>query len=296
MNELLLAIDAGTGSCGRCCSTPTAARWRSASASTPTPREPGVPGSQVFDTAANWELICACIAEAIDLAAVDASAIRAVATTSMREGMVLYDAAAARSGPARTSTPAPGTRPPSSCESGDAEEIYERAGDWVAITAPARLPLDRPAPARRCSPAIAPHRDARRLDPTRLSGEFVTDVSLGSSSGMFDLADRDWSETILEIVGLERVAVAAGARVRARWSARSTAAAAAETGMPAGTPVVAGGADTQLGLLGIGIRADRSTTVVGGSVLAAHGGARPAADRPEARACGRSATPSPARG
>ena len=39
---------------------------------------------------------------------------------------------------------------------------------------------------------------------TKLSGEFVTDASLGSSSGMFDLARRDWSDRVLEICGLDR--------------------------------------------------------------------------------------------
>src|SRR5439155_10480161 len=99
---------------------------------------------------------------------------------------------------------------------------------------------------------------------TGLSGEYTTDVSLGSSSGMFDVAVRRWSETILGLVGLDAAQVPpvleSGTVI-----GEVTAVAAAETGIAAGTPVVAGGADTQLGLLGIGVRADRSTTVVGGS-------------------------------
>ena len=39
---------------------------------------------------------------------------------------------------------------------------------------------------------------------TKLCGEFVTDPSLGSSSGMFELAQRDWSDRVLEICGLDR--------------------------------------------------------------------------------------------
>ena len=39
---------------------------------------------------------------------------------------------------------------------------------------------------------------------TRLSGEFVTDPSLGSSSGMFELAERRWSDRILAICSLDR--------------------------------------------------------------------------------------------
>ena len=44
-----------------------------------------------------------------------------------------------------------------------------------------------------------------------------------------------------------------------------TAGAAAETGLAAGTPVVVGGADTQLGLVGIGRLAAQRLTLLGGS-------------------------------
>ena len=44
-----------------------------------------------------------------------------------------------------------------------------------------------------------------------------------------------------------------------------TAGAAAATGLREGTPVVAGGADTQLGLLGIGVTQPGRVTIVGGS-------------------------------
>ena len=64
-----------------------------------------------------------------------------------------------------------------------------------------------------------------------------------------------------------------------------TAEAAAQTGLRPGTPVVAGGADTQLGLLGAGVRAGEFTVLAGtfwqNTILtagAAHRPAGPAAD------------------
>lgn len=99
---------------------------------------------------------------------------------------------------------------------------------------------------------------------TKLSGVFVTDPSLGSSSGMFELAHRDWSDRVLEICGLDRSVfpelVEPGTVVGS-----VTARAAAETGLREGTPVVVGGADTQLALLGIGVTQPGRFTVVGGS-------------------------------
>jgi len=140
---------------------------------------------------------------------------------------------------------------------GLADEIYATAGDWVAITSAPRLLW-----LQRHEPEIV----ARAAHLTmlgdwilyRLSGRYVTDPSLGSSSGLFDLAARGWSGRLLEICGLQAAVcpevlepgtVIGGVRRQA----------ADETGLAEGTPVVVGGADTQLGLVGIGT----STGVLG---------------------------------
>jgi autoinducer 2 (AI-2) kinase len=92
----------------------------------------------------------------------------------------------------------------------------------------------------------------------------VTDPTIGSSSAMFDLATRTWSPEILEICGMDpRVVpeVVEPGTVVGEVSAR----AAAETSLAAGTAVVAGGADTQLALVGIGVTDPGSMTVIGGT-------------------------------
>jgi autoinducer 2 (AI-2) kinase len=99
---------------------------------------------------------------------------------------------------------------------------------------------------------------------TRLSGEFTTDPSLGSSSGMFDLSSRNWSDEILELCELDRSIfppVTESGTIVGNVSATASSA----TGLLAGTPVVVGGADTQLGLAGIGVVDGGRFTVVGGS-------------------------------
>lgn len=261
--ELLLAIDAGTGSCRAVLFSPDGSQVAIGQREYSHPELPGAPGSQVFDTDANWRLVCACVREALEQSGAGADAVRAVSTTSMREGMVLYDALGRELWACPNVDSRAGEEAGELVRSGEAQEIYERAGDWVAITAPARFRWI----ARHEPDVFAAIAHVGMLGDwlvTKLSGEFVTDPSLGSSSGMFELAERDWSDRVLEICGLDRSVfprvVEPGTVVGA-----VTAAAAAETGLREGTPVVVGGADTQLALLGIGVTQPGRFTVVGGS-------------------------------
>jgi len=260
-DELLLAIDAGTGSC-RAVLFDVAGRQVAIGQREYSHDElPGVPGSQVFNTERNWRLICECVREA--LADLDAAAVKAVSTTSMREGMVLYDSRGREIWACPNVDSRAGQEAGDLVRSGAAQEIYDRAGDWVAITAPARFRWI----ARNEPDVFASIEHVGMLGDwilTKLSGAFVTDPSLGSSSGMFELAERDWSEHILDLCGLDRSlfppVVEPGSVVGA-----VTAEAAEATGLREGTPVVVGGADTQLGLLGIGVTQPGRVTVVGGS-------------------------------
>jgi autoinducer 2 (AI-2) kinase len=260
---LLLAIDAGTGSCRAVLFDLEGRQVAIGQREYAHAEARGVPGSQVFDTKGNWALICECVREA--LAAVDGAAarVRAVSATSMREGMVLYDARGDEIWACPNVDSRAGAEAAELVGSGAAQEIYEHAGDWVAITSPARfLWIAKHEPDVFASIAHVGMLGDWIL--TRLSGEFVTDASLGSSSGMFELAERDWSERVLALVGLERsvfpTVVESGTVV-----GTVTADAAAGTGLREGTPVVAGGADTQLGLLGIGVAEPGRFTIVGGS-------------------------------
>ena len=261
--ELLLAIDAGTGSCRAVLFDVDGSQVAIGQREYSHPELPGHPGSQVFETEASWRLICACVRDALAAAGAEPDAVRAVSATSMREGMVLYDARGREIWACPNVDSRAGEEAGELVRSGAAQEIYDHAGDWGAITAPARfLWIARHEPDVFSS--IAHVGMLGDWIVTKLSGEFVTDPSLGSSSGMFELAERDWSDRVLELCGLDRSlfppVVEPGTVVGA-----VTADAAAETGLRAGTPVVVGGADTQLGLLGIGVTQPGRFTVVGGS-------------------------------
>jgi autoinducer 2 (AI-2) kinase len=260
---LLLAIDAGTGSCRAVLFDSSARVVAIGQREYSHSEAPGIPGSQVFDTAKNWGLICECIREVLAAADERAGRVAAVSTTSMREGMVLYDARGQEIWACPNVDSRAGEEAAELVRTGAAEEIYEEAGDWVAITAPARfLWIARHEPDVFASIAHVGMLGDWIL--TRLCGEFATDPSLGSSSGMFHLGRRNWSDRVIELVGLDRGAFPA-VRQAGTVVGAVTQAASAATGLRLGTPCVVGGADTQLGLVGIGVTEAGRFTVVGGS-------------------------------
>jgi autoinducer-2 kinase len=257
----LLAVDAGTGSCRALLFSP-AGEQLAISLREWTHREPpDAPGGQDFDVQANWTAITACIRDVLRSAGAIGDDVAAVAATSMREGIVLYDASGTEIWACPNVDSRAGREATELINEGAAERIFAEAGDWVSITSPARLRW------------LARHRPDifGRIHSLgmlsdwityRLAGAQVTEPSCGSSSGMFNLASRTWSEQIAQVCGLSS-AVLPPVADPGTAVGEVTALAAAQTGLRAGTPVVAGGADTQLGLLGVGVRAGEFTVLAG---------------------------------
>jgi autoinducer 2 (AI-2) kinase len=259
----IMAIDLGTGSCRAIVFDEAGSQLAVGQREWSHAALPGFPGSQVFDSARNWQLICECMREALAKSGLAAAAIRAVSSTSMREGMVLWDAA----GNEIWACPNVDSRAVEEAgelvRSGEAERLYDIGGDWVAITSPARFRW-----IRRHQPDVADRAaHVTMLSDwvlTKLCGEYATDPSCGSSSDLFDLRAFGWSEELIGIVGFDPgifpPVVDPGTVI-----GRVTAKAAVQSGLAEGTPVVMGGADTQLGLLGIGVTRPGLRTVVAGS-------------------------------
>jgi autoinducer 2 (AI-2) kinase len=259
----LLALDLGTGSCRAVLFDEDGRQVAIGQREWTHPGLPGHPGSQVFDTTRNWQLICECIREALSLAGVGSGDVAGVSTTSMREGMVLYDASGHEIWACPNVDSRAGSQAAELVRTGDARRIFETGGDWVAITSPARFRW-----IREVQPdvfdAIAHVGMLSDWALYRLTGLFVTDPSCGSSSGLFDLASRTWSPELLDLVDLPATVVPE-VREPGTVVGPLTDRAADETGLAAGTPVVVGGADTQLGLVGIGVVTPDRLTLVGGS-------------------------------
>ena len=259
----LLAIDLGTGSCRAVIFADDGTQVGIGQREWSHPTLPDAPGSQVFETARNWRLIGECTREALARSGLGARDIAAVSATSMREGMVLYDREGSEIWACPNVDSRAGDQAAALVSDGRAREIFERGGDWVAITSPARFLWIREHQPETFE-ATAHLGMLSDWVLYRLTGRFVTDPSSGSSSNLFDLRSRGWSPESLAIVGLspsivpevlEPGSVVGGLSARA----------ADETGLAAGTPVVVGGADTQLGLVGIGVVKPDRLTLVGGS-------------------------------
>lgn len=262
-NQYLLAIDAGTGSCRAVLFDPSGEQVAMAQREWSHYPQPAYPGSQVFDTRTNWEYICDCIRRVLATPGVTPDSILGVSSTSMREGIVLYDKAGQEIWACPNVDSRAGEEAAELVDRKLAEKIYFTGGDWVAITSPPRLLW-----LQKHEPEIF----ERITHLTMLSdwilfklcGEYVTDPSAGSSSGMFDLAQRTWSDEIVKMCGLSPdvlPAVYESGTVLGRVHGQ----AAIDTGLKEGTPVVVGGADTQLSLVGIGQVEPGQFTVVGGT-------------------------------
>jgi xylulokinase len=85
----------------------------------------------------------------------------------------------------------------------------------------------------------------------RLTGAFASEPSDGSGSLLLDVHARDWSDEILELLGVERAHLPA-IQPSNSIAGQLNLTAARHLNLPAGLPVVTGAADTAAGLLGSG--------------------------------------------
>jgi xylulokinase len=85
----------------------------------------------------------------------------------------------------------------------------------------------------------------------RLTGAAAMDKADGSGTLLFDLASRDWSTDVLQRLDIPRAWLPPTFE-GPETTGKITAAAAAETGLREGTPVMAGGGDQAAGAVGAG--------------------------------------------
>lgn len=225
--------------------------------------DPRYTGSQDFDTVEAWQLLRETLNESFKKANIDPSQVAAVTATSMREGIVLYNKNkdviwACPNADARATDEAV-----EMIKKDLARPIYKIGGDWLSLISPPRLWW-----IRNHMPEV--YDEIAHMNMLsdwvlfKLSGELVTDPSIGSSSGIFNLSRRKWSTELTELANLPKD-IYAPVFECGTVIGEVTKEAAAETGLLEGTPVVTGGADTQLAMVGVGAIRPDMYTVCGGT-------------------------------
>jgi sugar (pentulose or hexulose) kinase len=250
--DVLVTLDAGTGS-GRCVVFDAAGRMVG-SAQEPLAyhfvSDPDLPLVRGFDLdpVAFWDVLGRCARSALAGLPADAR-VRGVIATAQREGCVFLDAAGEvlYAGPNL-----------------DARAVMQ------GMEVENRIPAERlHAITGHAPPYIfavsrllwfGQHQDASRIATLFMLNDWITHLLTGarvaehsnaSESMLYDVTQRTWSDEILDTLEIPRRILPALCEAGAP-AGRVTAAAAAATGIPEGTPVFAGGADTESALLGSG--------------------------------------------
>ena len=260
--QYLMAIDAGTGSV-RAVIFDTEGNQISVAQEEWTHLEvEGVPNSMTFDTAKNWDITVGCIKESLSLGGIRAEEIMAVSATSMREGIVLYDAEgkelwAVANVDARAADEVKYLK---ENFEGIEEEFYALSGQTFALGALPRIMW-----LKNNEPEIyAKVANISMIGDwilAKLSGVIATDPSNGGTTGIFSLKNRDWISAMATNVELKddifppvlEVGTIMGNVIDE------------SSGLSFQTKVVMGGGDVQLGAAGLGVTKEGQVVVLGGS-------------------------------
>ncbi len=222
-------------------------------------------GSMDFDWTTNWSIAKECVDGVIIKTGIDPKDILAISTTSMREGIVLYDQDhkeiwACANVDSRSHAEAADLI----LKHPDLElDIYRKSGQSSALDAIPRLLW-----VKNNLPLV--YEETAYINMFndwliyKLTGEITSEPSNACTTGIFDIKTRTWSPEILETVGLKKdiipPIVESGTPV-----GYVSPTCAAETLLEETTLVVSGGGDAQLGGVGTGVVSDGQIGVFGGS-------------------------------
>jgi autoinducer 2 (AI-2) kinase len=225
----------------------------------------GVENSMSFDFHTNWGLVCRCIKRAVVDAKMEATEIKAVTASSMREGIVLYDKFGHELwGVANVDARAfKEVRELKEHFEGIEEAFYKESGQTFALGALPRLLW-----VKNNQPEIYEKIDKISMISdwvlAKLSGVIATDPSNAGTTGVFSLSCRDWARDQASKVGLKSD-IFPRVYEPSESIGKVTAQASLQSGLAQETLVVMGGGDVQLGSAGLGVVNQGEMAVLGGS-------------------------------
>ena len=258
---VVAAIDAGTTGV-RCMIADTAGKTLGISRKSwgyITPPELEI--AKEFDPSEFWKLVCLVVKGAINDSGIKTSALKAVATTSQRHGIVLLDADGneLHGGP---NIDARGAMTQYLIDESLGETYHEITGCWPPLMfAPSRLGWFEEE-----EPEL--YEKIAHLLPLcdwitfRLSGMYVTDTSSASATGFLDVRTNKWSEEVASVLDVD-LSILPEIRKAGEVVGEVTSEAEKECGLPKGLPVVQGGADTHCALLASESKVGEITVIAG---------------------------------
>lgn len=265
MQKYLMAIDAGTGSV-RAVIFDAGGRQMSVAQSEWTHREnPAIPGSMEFEVDENFEMIIQCVRKAIEESGISGADIAALSTTSMREGIVLYDGSgrelwACANVDSRAAQEVVALK----ALSPDLEEqLYALSGQTFALGAlPRILWVKNHLP--EVYNQIAAVTMLNDWILYRITGEISVEPSNGCTSGIFSMGSRRWNPEIAATCGL-RDDIFPTVHESGTAVGHVSPAFAEATGLTVQCLAVIGGGDAQLGCIGVGAVKAGQAALFGGS-------------------------------
>ena len=216
-----------------------------------------------FDPTQYWSILASCCRKALSTVGVNHGEALGVIATSQRHGAVMIDS----EGQAIEAIPNFDIRSTPHWDekaNENAQEIYNIACRWPQpIFLPAHLDWIR----------INTPRKYNRINKIFnilawivfcLSGELVSEPTAAADLLLLNVEQRQWSSRLLDLFNVSPdwmpAIVPSGSVV-----GKLTRSSAAVTGLPEGIPVLVGGADTQVGVLGLGCTQPNSVAIIMGS-------------------------------
>ncbi|MDC0932544.1 autoinducer-2 kinase [Arcobacteraceae bacterium] len=224
--------------------------------------EDGVPSSMSFDCDTNWTLTQDCITEALSSGNIDSKDILAVSSTSMREGIVLYD----KDGKELFAVANVDARADKEVKylkenfDGIEEEFYSQSGQTFALGALPRIMwLKNNKP--NLYEKVAKISMISDWILYKLSGVIASDPSNAGTAGVFSLEKRDWVSSMASKVGIKDDIFPKVYEVgEVIGTVTNTT-----CGLDNNTLVTMGGGDVQLGSAGLGVVELGDVAILGGS-------------------------------
>jgi autoinducer 2 (AI-2) kinase len=223
--------------------------------------EDGPTFARAFDPQAVWQSFCELVTTALKDAGTMLKDVSAVSVTSQRQAVVFLDRdnQEVYAGP-NTDLRAVFEGGAIDDEMGD--RVYQTTGHFPSLLfAPAKLRWfqhHRPDAYGRIATVLG----LANWLAWRLTGVLASEPNLAGEAGLLDIHRRAWCTPLLDEI--EVVSEAPSMSGADNVVGTVTGPAARDTGLPEGTPVVTAGADTQCGLLGLGVTSENQVGIVAG--------------------------------